>query len=604
MRVVTAIFNAIGRLYSLGVTRRSLTPNLGYNYFAKPNRGVKSEVHNMFQRVIFTLVFLTGLMLLVSFSRTVIAQSETGATPTTQPETVPSPTPQASLIVQGENIAALGIVDVSANDRNVENIFDGNTTTMWTARDVAPQWLSIEFDEFHLVSKIELVVTQNDAGLTTHELWLGDESHTVTPYKRFDNIHTEDGQVIELFVDPPRRINRIFLLTRKSRGWVGWYEVKVFQAIELTEWQLKETASDLELPVQATHAGDGSDRLFVVEHKGRIRIVKDGVINDEPFLDISDRVKCCGEQGLYNVVFPPSYTDSRHFYVSYTSPDETVISRFKTTSDPDIADPDSEEVLLTIPQPHPSHNGGSMSFSPKDGYLYIGSGDGGGGGFNWLNPLDPGTLLGKLLRIDVESGGQPYDIPPSNPFVGVDGYRPEIWAMGLRNPWGIAFDRQTGALYIPDAGRTLREEVNFQEADSVGGENYGYSFWEGNYCSWSCNVDNLVYPVSVYDHKQGNCVVVGGAVISSIFVYADFCKGSIWGLQRQGERWQSTLLIDAGTAISSIGSDETGNLYATGYALGKIFHLVPKVVAPGAVSEDEAETEGNGEEAEAGALDD
>ena len=482
----------------------------------------------------------------------------------------------------------------------MENVNDGDITTLWTAQDFAPQWLSIEFDEFHLVSKIELIVTQSEAGLTTHELWLGDDSNTATPYKRFDNTHTEDGQILEVFVDPPRRINRVFILTRESLGWVGWYEVRVFNAIELSDWKLNETASRFELPVQATHADDGSGRLFVVEHKGRIRILKDGVINDEPFLDISERVKCCGEQGLYNIVFPPTYPDNQHFYVSYTSPDETVISRFKTTSNPDIADPDSEEVLLTIPQPHPSHNGGSMSFSPVDGYLYIGSGDGGGGGGNWLNPQDPGNLLGKLLRINVESGGKPYEIPQSNPFVEAEGYRPEIWAMGLRNPWGIAFDRQTGALYIPDAGGTEREEVNFQDADSVGGENYGYSLWEGNSCNWSCNVDNLVFPVSVYDHEQGNCVVVGGAVMSSIFVYADFCSGSIWGLQRQGDRWQSTLLIDAGTAISSIGSDETGNLYATGYALGKIFHLVPEVNAPGAVSDDKAKTEGNDEESKAG----
>ena len=266
---------------------------------------------------------------------------------------------------------------------------------MWTAEAFAPQWLSIEFDEFHLVSKVELVVTQSEAGLTTHELWLGDDSHTTTPYKRFDNFHTEDGQVLEVIVDPPRRINRVYVLTRQGKGWVGWYEVRVFNAVEFSEWELNEAASGFELPVQATHAGDGSGRLFVVEHKGRIRILKDGAINDEPFLDISDRVKCCGEQGLYNVVFPPTYTDNRHFYVSYTSPDETVISRFMTTSNPDIADPDSEEVLLTIPQPHPSHNGGSMSFSPTDGYLYIGSGDGGGGGGNSAEPTGPRQLDGQ-----------------------------------------------------------------------------------------------------------------------------------------------------------------------------------------------------------------
>lgn len=554
----------------------------------------------MIQRATFTLVFFTGFLLLAASGRTAGAQSEAEATPTPQSETEAAPAPQSRLTVQGENIASIGTVDASARNPYLENLHDGDITTMWTAQAFAPQWLSIEFDEFHLVSKVELVVTQSEAGLTTHELWLGDDSHTTTPYKRFDNLHTEDGQVLEVIVDPPRRINRVYILTRQSKGWVGWFEVRVFNAIEFSEWELNEAASGFELPVQATHAGDGSGRLFVVEHKGRIRILKNGAINDEPFLDISDRVKCCGEQGLYNVVFPPTYTDNRHFYVSYTSPEETVISRFMTTSNPDIADPDSEEILLTIPQPHPSHNGGSMSFSPTDGYLYIGSGDGGGGGGNWLNPQIPGNLMGKLLRIDVESGATPYAIPPSNPFAGVEGYRPEIWAMGLRNPWGLAFDRQTGALYIPDAGGVKKEEVNFQEADSVGGENYGYSLWEGNDCSWSCDVDNLAYPVSVYDHGQGKCVVVGGAVISSIFVYADFCKGSIWGLQRKGDRWQSTLLIEAGTAISSIGFDETGNLYATGYALGKIFQLVPEVNAPDSVNEDKAETEENGEEAAAG----
>lgn len=486
----------------------------------------------------------------------------------------------------------------------MEKVNDGNVLTMWTAQDFAPQWISLEFDEFHLVSKIELVITQSEAGLSTHELWLGDDSNTVTPYRQFENVLTEDGQILEVFLDPPRRINRVFALTRESKGWVGWYEMRVFEAVAYSDWKLHETASGFELPVNATHAGDGSGRIFVVEHKGRIRIVKDGVINDKPFLDIADRVKCCGEQGLYNIVFPPTYPEDSHFYVSYTNPDETVISRFKTTANPDIADPDSEEVLLTIPQAHMSHNGGSMAFGPSDGYLYIGSGDGGGGGGNWLNPQDPGTLLGKLLRIDVESGGKPYDVPESNPFVGVDGYRPEIWAMGLRNPWGIAFDRQTGALFIPDAGRNAREEVNFQDADSVGGENYGYSFWEGNYCAWSCNVDRLVYPVSVYEQGEGRCVVVGGAVMSSIFVYADFCKGSIWGLQRQGDRWKSPLLIDTGTAISSIGSDEAGNLYATAYALGKVFQLVPEVKGPEAEDEEGTEAEDIDEESAEGAAED
>lgn len=517
------------------------------------------------------IAFFAGFLLVVAFSHSARAQSED----------VETPTPQTYLAVRGENIAALGVVAASAKNPDLGHVNDGDASTMWTAQDFAPQWFSIEFDSFHLVSKIELVVTQSETGLTSHEVWLGDSSHSTTPYKRLDNIHTENGQTLEIFVDPPRRINRVYILTKKSKGWVGWYEVRVFNTVEFSEWQFYETVSGFELPVQATHAGDGSGRIFVVEHKGRVRILKDGIVQDTPFLDISDRVKCCGEQGLFNIAFPPTYSDRQHFYLSYTNAaDETVISRFTTTANPDIADPDNEEVLLTIPQPHVNHNGGSLAFGPRDGYLYIGSGDG-GAMEDKQNGQDPGTLLGKILRIDVESGVKPYDIPASNPFIEDDDYRDEIWALGIRNPWGFAFDRQTGALYIPDAGQSRREEVNYQSAESLGGENYGWPVWEGNYCSQfenaSCYTADLVLPVSVYGHLAGECAVVGGAVLSGIFLYADFCKGSVWGLQRKGDRWHSTQLISSFTPISSIGTDETGNVYATGYASGTIYRLVSTV---------------------------
>ena len=517
----------------------------------------------------FPVVLFAGFLLAVGFSYSARAQSEDVATPT----------PQTYMAVQGENIAAIGKVEASVKNSSLVRVNDGDEGTMWNSQDFAPQWLSIEFDGFPLVHKIELVISQSKAGLTSHEIWLRDDSHSTTPYKQFSNFHTGDGQTLEIFVDPPRRINKAYILTRQGLGWVGWYEVRVFTAIEFSGWKLNEIASGFELPVQVSYAGDSSGRLFVVEHKGRIRILKDGVIDDAPFLDISDRVKCCGEQGLLNIAFPPKYIDIQHFYVSYTNAEgETVISRFKTTSNPDKADPDSEEILLTIPQPNANHNGGTMAFSPKDGYLYIGSGDG-GGIEDKQNGQDPSTLLGKILRIDVESGVKPYDIPASNPFIEVDGYRDEIWAMGIRNPWGFGFDSQTGALYIPDAGQGRREEVNFQSAQSTGGENYGWPAWEGNYCNQydglPCNVADLVLPVSVYDHALGKCVIVGGAVLSSIFLYADFCKGIIWGLQRKGDRWQSRQLVSANTAISSIGTDETGNVYVAGYSSGMIYRLVP-----------------------------
>lgn len=519
----------------------------------------------------FPFVLCVVSLLMVGFSHSTRHQSDN----------VETPTPQPYLAVQGENIVALGNLAASANKDGLAQLSDGDSGTMWTAQGYAPQWFSIEFDEFHLVNKIELVITQSEAGATTHEIWLGDSSHTTTLYKRFDNFHTENGQTLEIFVDPPRRINRAYILTRHSMGWVGWYEVRVFNAIEFNAWQLNEIASGFELPVQTTHAGDGSGRLFVVEHKGRIRILKDGLINDAPFLDISDRVKCCGEQGLLGIAFPPTYSDRQHFYVSYTNiAGETVISRFKASSHPDKADPDSEEILLTIPQPNINHNGGTMAFSPRDGYLYIGSGDG-GGIEDKQNGQDTSTLLGKILRIDVESGIKPYAIPASNPFIEVDGYREEIWALGIRNPWGFAFDRQTGALYIPDAGENRREEVSFQSAQSTGGENYGWPAWEGNYCkqfeSKSCNVVDVVLPVSVYEHVQGRCAIVGGAVLSGIFLYADFCKGSIWGLQRIGDRWKSVELISGSTAISSIGTDEAGTVYAVGYSSGMIYRFMPTV---------------------------
>lgn len=218
-----------------------------------------------------------------------------------------------------------------------------------------------------------------------------------------------------------------------------------------------------------------------------------------------------------------------------------------------------------------------MAFGPRDGYLYIGSGDGGLAEHR-PNAQDPGSLLGKLLRIDVEAGVNPYAIPTDNPFAQADGYRPEIWALGIRNSWGFAFDRQTGDLYIPDAGDDLRDEVNYQPASSVGGVNYGWPVWQGNYCvespGLSCGSIEAVFPVAAYDHSQG-CVVVGGAVYRDIFLYADFCRGHIWGLQSKEEGWAVTRLIDGFTPISGIGADEAGNLYAAGYAAGVIYLLTP-----------------------------
>ncbi len=330
--------------------------------------------------------------------------------------------------------------------------------------------------------------------------------------------------------------------------------------------------------MQLTHAGDGSGRLFVLEKEGRIRIVRDGMLVPTPFLDISQRVLTDDlEQGLLNVAFPPSYASRHRFYVSYSDMrGDTVISRFITSADPDRSDPDSEEILLTIDQPGVKHNGGTLKFGPRDGYLYISSGDGKSSDLQDMSqhPQDPGTLLGKILRIDVESGVKPYAIPPDNPFVSRSGHAPEIWALGLRNSWGKAFDQQTGDLYIPDSGWETNEEVNFQSANSGGGENYGWPLLEGVVpIEAEGPVDGLVSPPAVYDRRQG-CAVVGGAVHAGQFIYSDFCTGKIWSLRRQGlDTWQSNLLITLGVPISGIGVDELGNLYALGYLDGTIYPL-------------------------------
>jgi len=490
---------------------------------------------------------------------------------------------------QQENLAVRGKGDASVEKPFVARAIDGDPETAWNSQHMAPHWFSVTLDSFYQVDKIELVVTQHVPGPTSHDVWVENDSGNKVLHRRFDDVHTEDNLVLEIAIEPPQRINQVYVLTRQGQGWVAWREIRALKAddtndgprveTDIGNCQVKEAATGLDLPVQITHACEESGRLFVVERAGRVRTIEEGRVGNEPFLDISDRVRCCqAEEGLFNIAFPPEYPEHRQFYLSYTNLEgNTVISRMTTTGDPDIADPDSEEALLVIPQPTGIHNGGSMVFGPKDGYLYVGSGDGGLAEHR-PNAQDPGSLLGKLLRIDVESGAKPYAIPADNPFAQAEGYRPEIWALGIRNSWGFAFDRQTGDLYIPDAGDDLRDEVNFQPASSVGGENYGWPVWQGNFCvespDLSCGSVEAVFPVAAYDHSQG-CVVVGGAVYRDVFLYADFCRGHIWGLKSKEEGWAVTRLIDGFTPISGIGADEAGNLYAAGYAAGVIYLLTP-----------------------------
>ena len=521
----------------------------------------------------------------------------------------------------GENVAVLGFGYASTRDELgrpvVENedanlAIDGDLESLWNSQRYAPRWFSVLLDDLYLVDRIQLVVTQAPAGPTTHEVWLGNGSVGVrTLYKRFSDVHTEEGQTLDVAIDPPRSITEVLVITLASPSWVGWREVRVFGSLpedprgdlEVPQVALMEIARGFELPVRITNAGDGSGRLFVVEQKGRIRIIKEGAVKDTPFLDLSERISCCGERGLLGIAFPPAYAAKQHFYVSYTDAEgATTFSRFRTTADPDIADPGSEEVVLVIDQPEGSHNGGSMAFGPKDGYLYIGSGDGGRPGSHAETAQTRNILWGKILRIDVESDVKPYGIPSDNPFTQVEGYRDEIWALGLRNPWGFAFDKKTGALYIPDAGHSSFEEVNYQPASSAGGQNYGWFFREGSRCfpysSLPCRAEGFTQPVVEYDHSLG-CVIVGGAVyrgtkmprMQGVFLYADFCSGRIWGLNRpEGEAfpsprtstedsqdgWQSTLLLKVSVPVSSIGEDAEGNVYVVGYQDGVISMIIER----------------------------
>lgn len=357
--------------------------------------------------------------------------------------------------------------------------------------------------------------------------------------------------------------------------------VDQFPASEGYHWV--QIASGFNRPVGLENAGDGSDRLFVLEQPGIIRLVKDGQLVQQPFLDIRDRVGSqASEQGLLGLAIHPEYSQNGYFFVNYTDRrGDTSISRFRVSADPDLADPSTEQRLLSIQQPFGNHNGGAVKFGP-DGYLYLGLGDGGSGGDprNFGQSLD--TLLGKVLRIDV-SRGDLYGIPESNPFVNGGG-EPEIWAYGLRNPWRLSFDRETGDLFIADVGQNAWEEINFQPASSPGGENYGWNIMEGLVCfgSSSCDTNGLVMPVHVYPTRQeGNCSVTGGYVYRGsrlpgflgVYIFGDYCSGQVWGLlPGAGENWEHTLLFETEASITSFGEDENGEVYLVNHR-GEVLRL-------------------------------
>jgi glucose/arabinose dehydrogenase len=347
-------------------------------------------------------------------------------------------------------------------------------------------------------------------------------------------------------------------------------------------WQV--IASGLDTPVGMGDAGDGTGRLFIIEQGGLIRIWQAGSLLSEPFLDLRERVACCGERGLLGLAFHPDYADNGYFYVNYTQEITgdlvSRVSRFQVSADPDRADPQSELLLLEVLQPFENHNGGGLAFGP-DGYLYIALGDGGSGGDPQGNGQSLTTLLGKLLRIDVDQGS-PYAIPPDNPFVG-SSFLPEIWAYGLRNPWRFSFDPLTGDLYIGDVGQGNWEEIDFLPAGSPGGANFGWNIYEGvhHFSGAPDPGQALMFPVAEYGHDVGSSVT-GGMVYrgtelpdwSGVYLYGDFASGRVWGLLRGLDAaWQNNLLFETGCLISSFGQDASGEVYLVNYS-GELLRLV------------------------------
>jgi glucose/arabinose dehydrogenase len=346
---------------------------------------------------------------------------------------------------------------------------------------------------------------------------------------------------------------------------------------------LTEVASGLQQPVFLT-SPPGDDRLFIVEQVGRIRILAGGALREGAFLDLSELVSCCGERGLLGLAFHPQYAENGRFFIDYTDVSgDTVIAEYAASSDPDVAEPDAVRTLLVIDQPFPNHNGGMLAFGP-DGLLYVGMGDGGGAGDPRDQAQDPSSKLGKILRIDVDRHPEP---PPGN-YPGAD---PDVWAIGLRNPWRFAFDRATGDLVIGDVGQNLFEEIDVAFAGE-GGRNYGWPITEAAHCfdpPEGCDTDGLTLPVFEYGRDDG-CSVTGGYVyrgsgipgLVGRYLFGDYCSNRVWSFTLEegtaGDVVELSDDLDTGALVgglSSFGEDVSGELYVVSLA-GRVFRIDPE----------------------------
>ena len=394
----------------------------------------------------------------------------------------------------------------------------------------------------------------------------------------------------QLDIVAPANATRALVYVWKNAGSGFAYvdEVSLIQAAGSNSVSLTPVVSGLTSPIDLQATDDGTGRLFVVEQPGTIRILQAGALLPTPFLDIRSRVTFRGEMGLLGAAFHPAFAQNQRFYVNYvrvlgTGEIQSVIAEYRVSAaDPNQADPASERILLTVNHPFETHKAGQLAFGP-DGFLYIALGDGGGAGDTQGSGQNLQTLLGKMLRIDVDrtAGAQPYAIPADNPFVAGGGL-PEIWAYGLRNPFRFSFDTATGRLFLGDVGQRLYEEIDILQK----GGNYGWNVMEGMHCfnpATGCNQAGLTLPIAEYDHSEGVAVIGGyvyrGAGIPALagsYVFGDFGSGNIWRLtQDNAGAWQRVLLLSSGRNMSSFGRDSAGELYLVDYAEGAILKLSP-----------------------------
>lgn len=348
------------------------------------------------------------------------------------------------------------------------------------------------------------------------------------------------------------------------------------------------------VPTDLTAPPGDTQRLFVTSQYGRVRILRDGTFQSSSFLDISSIVYCCGEYGLLSLAFHPNYAQNGYFYVSYVDhSNHLIIERYTVSDDPDVADRDSALKILEVYHPaEPNHYGGQLQFG-RDGYLYISTGDGADPGDPYNNSQNPATLMGKILRIDVDSG-TPYAIPPTNPFAGTGDPRDEIWSLGLRNPWRFSFDPLTGNMWIGDVGQRRWEEINMEPAASPGGRNYGWDCYEGthdyegNSALPYCQGKTFTWPVHEYPHSPTACSVTGGYVFRGrsaspyygIYVYADFCTSNkLFTIHNQNGTFSAverSLILPTGQDLSytaSFGRDANGDIYALDRIDGDVYRI-------------------------------